>query len=295
LLTVGITVLAMTTGMIVTTFRVGMVDPVWPTYPWHLMLISWEEPSPGYVIEHSHRALDYLLGICVIVQAGLCWRFGNGRWIGWLGVVGLLAVIVQGMLGGLRVVLHAWDGPALAACHGVFGQLVLALLVSIALVTSRTWTQPAVHTDSAALRRWSLATVGLVLLQLVLGAVTRHTQSALGPRGHLLIAFAVVTGVAGLMRAARDAGQMSFAVKLLGGFLVIQLLLGVEAWMARFASGRLADYQPVTVHAAAVRTLHALIGSWILAIAVTIALRAQKRHVWSRVVLSAAEPLEGAA
>ena len=39
-----------------------MADPVWPTYPWHLLLISWDEPSPGFIIEHTHRLVGYVAG-----------------------------------------------------------------------------------------------------------------------------------------------------------------------------------------------------------------------------------------
>src|SRR5215467_9241108 len=56
-------------GAVVTTFRVGMADPVWPTYPWHLLLISYDEPSAGFLIEHTHRLAGYIVGCCVIVLA----------------------------------------------------------------------------------------------------------------------------------------------------------------------------------------------------------------------------------
>src|SRR5260370_12037930 len=63
-------------GAVVTTFRVGMADPIWPTYPWHLLLVSWEEPRPGFLVEHSHRLAGYIVGCCVIVLAVGLWRNG---------------------------------------------------------------------------------------------------------------------------------------------------------------------------------------------------------------------------
>src|SRR6516165_8792636 len=90
-------------GAVVTTFRVGMADPIWPTYPWHLALVSWKEPSPGLIVEHTHRLFDYLLGLCCILLAAGLWYFQKRRWLGWLGVAALGGVIVQGLLGGFRV------------------------------------------------------------------------------------------------------------------------------------------------------------------------------------------------
>src|SRR6516164_7430859 len=90
-------------GAIVTTFRVGMADPIWPTYPWHLLLVSWEEPRPGFLVEHSHRLAGYIVGCCVIVLAVGLWRNDPRRWVRQLGLLALLGVIVQGLLGGFRV------------------------------------------------------------------------------------------------------------------------------------------------------------------------------------------------
>ena len=51
-------------------------------------------------------------------------------------MVALIAVIVQGLLGGFRVRLHALFGTNLAVIHGCFAQLVFALLVCLAGVFS---------------------------------------------------------------------------------------------------------------------------------------------------------------
>src|SRR5579872_725127 len=93
LLTVAATVVLLALGSVVTTFRVGMADPVWPTYPWHLLLISWDEPSPGFLIEHTHRLAGYVVGCCVIVLALGLWRTATPRWLAGLGAAALAAVI----------------------------------------------------------------------------------------------------------------------------------------------------------------------------------------------------------
>src|SRR5439155_9281591 len=142
LVTVCATMALLTLAAVVTTFRVGMADPIWPTYPWHMLLISYDEPRPGFIIEHTHRLAGYIDGCCVIVLAMGLWRYHARRWLGWLGMAALAGVIVQGLLGGFRVSLNALVGTDLALVHGLFAQLVFALLVSVALFTSRRWSAP---------------------------------------------------------------------------------------------------------------------------------------------------------
>src|SRR5688572_14486982 len=124
LATVCATFVLLALGAIVTTFRVGMADPLWPTYPWHLLLISWEEPSPGFLIEHTHRLAGYIVGCCVIGLAVIFWRGERRRWLAYLAVAALVGVIAQGLLGGFRVRLNALMGADLAAIHGCLAQVI---------------------------------------------------------------------------------------------------------------------------------------------------------------------------
>jgi heme A synthase len=193
-------------------------------------------------------------------------------------------VVVQGLLGGFRVRLNALMGTDLAALHGCLAQVLFALLVSLALCTSRGWSLPvdAGVSRSQALKVWRLALLaaGLVFVQLVFGAVLRHTLSPLGQRGHLLTAFAVVAAVAWLAKGLLDGGvadrPLRTAVFLLALFVFGQVLLGIEAWLIQFPPGGLAGMQPVTVRGALVRTGHVLLGSGVLATAVAAALRAYR-------------------
>ncbi len=282
-LTVCAAILALTSGAVVTTFRVGMADPVWPTYPWHLALISWSEPSSGFLIEHTHRLLDYFLGLCAILLAVGLWFGQPRRVLRWLGVAALAGIIAQGLLGGFRVLLHALVGTDLALIHGSFAQLVFALLVSLALFTSRGWAAgivaPAAETNR--LRHWSLLTAGLIFLQIIFGGLVRHTSSAFGQRAHLLIAFAVVAAVAWLAKGVYENHAadkpLTATVTLLAALVALQLLLGVEAWMTKFGTGVLPELQHLTVGQALIRTAHYLVGSGIFVTSVIIALRTRWR------------------
>src|SRR4051794_14960867 len=52
--TVLVTLVLLVLGQFVTSFKVGMSDPIWPTEPWYLFVVGWQEPNRGYLIEHSH-------------------------------------------------------------------------------------------------------------------------------------------------------------------------------------------------------------------------------------------------
>ena len=291
-------------GAEVTTKQVGMVDPAWPTAPWYLFGISWADKSIGFLIEHMHRLAGYAVGICMILLLVGLWRWEKRAWLRWLGVAALTGIVIQGLLGGARVLLNIWFGTNLALIHGCFGQVVFALLVSLAICTSRHWATVPVGSlpleETAGLRRWSLIVVGLLLMQLVLGAFLRHKDSVFAQRGHLLVAFAVVALITWLGKVIHEhgsAGQgLGTAVAGLAILLGLQLLLGVEAWMVRFASEPMAPGHWLW-NRDLVRSAHVLLGSLLLATAVAIALEAHQRTLWA-VVNSSVEAtgrLEGAA
>jgi cytochrome c oxidase assembly protein subunit 15 len=272
-LTAGATVALLALGAVVTTFQVGMADPVWPTLPWHLALIDWSEPNPGFVIEHSHRLAGYVVGCCTIVLALGLWFSARRSWLKWLGVAALAGVILQGLLGGFRVVLHAWLGTNLAVIHGCFAQIVFSLLVSLAVLTAaRFATESLPSENSPRLRRWSLVLTALVFLQLVWGALLRHTNGALAQRMHLMTAFAVVAVAvwfAHIALASPSARRLlGRTLILLGVLLTLQIMLGVESWLGKFAGVLPPEMRKPTIGQAATRVAHVLVGSFILATAV---------------------------
>src|SRR3954453_10046690 len=78
-----VTVVLLVLGQLVTSFRAGMADPVWPTEPWYLF--SNYKLDLGYLIEHSHRIAGFAVGGLVSVLAlGVWWTNPGrpGRWVG---------------------------------------------------------------------------------------------------------------------------------------------------------------------------------------------------------------------
>jgi cytochrome c oxidase assembly protein subunit 15 len=107
------------------------------------------------------------------------WRKEERRWVKTLGWVALAAVIVQGVLGGLTVLLLL--PTSVSVSHATLAQSFFALMVVIALVTSPGWIshQPTESSTIHRTRQLALFASGAVFLQLVLGAWMRHSQAGL--------------------------------------------------------------------------------------------------------------------
>jgi cytochrome c oxidase assembly protein subunit 15 len=293
-------------GAEVTTKGVGMVDQRGFRAPWHLLEGSPWEKGLGYIIEHAHRLAGFVVGSCVIVLALGLWLGEPRRWVRWLGLAALAGVSAQGVLGIFRIEQNPLMGRTLALVHGCFAQVVFALLVSVALVTSRWWQQveaSASRRETARLRHGALVTAGLVYLQAVLGAVVRHRDWSLGARAHLLVAFAVVAAVAWVVKEVIENPQRtrteSVAAVALAGLVALQLLLGVESWLSKFPSQGTLEWRqltPLMLDKDLVRSAHYFVGTLVFAGAVVMSLQAHRRTAWlTQPAVAPAGRLEGAA
>lgn len=273
-------------GAWVTTTQSGMVDPKWPTSPWYLLQVPWFDSGIAFLVEHGHRVFGFALGTCAIVLVIGLWLGEPRRWLCWLGTAALACICIQGVLGGFRVLFNALLGRDLAMIHGVFGELVFALLGSLVLCTSRRWSAGAAEVppeDAISLRRSTLLLTVLMLLQLLLGAFVRHRGLALAQRGHMLVAFAIVGTVVWLARLAwdnhRSDRRVVGLVCLLGLLIVVQLVLGVEAWILKFATLPVRAPGHWLFGPNLARTAHVLVGAGILATGVALAVEAHRQVV----------------
>jgi heme A synthase len=278
----------LTLGAEVTTRGVGMVDPRGFRWPWEIIarLADGNQPADfALVIELTHRMFGFLVGVLAIVLCVGLLLTGRG-WRRWLGAAVLAAVVAQGLLGRYRVDLNALFGDTLKLVHGCFAHLVLALLVSAALLTSRAWmtpARPAASASAARFRHWSLLTVAVIYGQIVLGGLVRHKDLTFGARAHLLGAFVVVAAVAWLVRLALEVPaeeqQGMRAVGLLGALVALQLVLGVESWLSKFTvvESMPRQVQPLPVETELIRSAHYLVGALTFAAAVSAALLAHRQ------------------
>jgi heme a synthase len=178
-------------GGLVTSNGVGMAVPDWPnTYGYNMFLFPPSKWVGGIFYEHSHRLVASGVGLLTTILAGWLWFVEPRRWLRWLGVIAFLAVVLQGVLGGLRVVLFK---DQIGIFHAALAQLFFALVCAMALFTSRWWLERWSSTSrdanetaercglaiGAPLRRLFLATTILIFLQLILGATMRHQHAGL--------------------------------------------------------------------------------------------------------------------
>lgn len=350
-------------GALITTFRVGMSDPVWPTEPWFLVVndhVWTNEPAPGFLIEHTHRLVAWSIGVFATVLAigawttepnrrhrvagivgivfllvaylafhgemGMAWRArkagGDLRWPYVTGMMflttlfaiagecfaickrrssgatfrvtataALIAVMIQGLLGGYRVFLDQLMGTQLAAIHGSFGQVTFALVSAVVVLAAPS--RIGEEIDDRTLSKLSIALVALVLVQLVWGVWMRHLGSPTAQRLHLFTAFLVI-GIGTILAMRILNGGVSlqrlrFSAFHLIGIFAVQIYLGIEAYLGKFAvTGQSAllppELRPVETTAAVVRTAHTLIGAALLgtvtALAVRIRLMMPPRARW---------------
>ena len=128
-------------GGVVTSKGVGMAVPDWPnTFGENMFFFPFSKWVGGVFYEHSHRLLASVVGLLTTMLAVWLWLKESRPWLRWLGIIAFLAVVLQGILGGLRVVLDKHGlGTELGIFHATIAQLFFALICSIALFASRWW------------------------------------------------------------------------------------------------------------------------------------------------------------
>ena len=168
-------------GGLVTSKGVGMAVPDWPTtYGYNMFLVPFDQwlGKFGIFEEHSHRLVASFVGFLTIGLAIWLWVKEARKWVRLLGIGALVLVVMQGVLGGLRV---TEINQNLGLIHGAVAQLFLILLCAIALVTSAWWQRVNVsdRVGFAALKGILMAVICLIFVQLLLGATMRHQHAGL--------------------------------------------------------------------------------------------------------------------
>jgi cytochrome c oxidase assembly protein subunit 15 len=168
-------------GGLVTSHEAGLAVPDWPTtYGYNMFLFPISQWKGGIFYEHTHRLMASGVGLLTVILAIWLWVKEPRAWLRWLGVTACFLVVLQGVLGGLRVVALK---DAIGIFHAALAQLFLAVLCAIALFTSRWWRQlqPAATgaPASAGLARLFLAGTLIIFAQLMIAATMRHQHAGL--------------------------------------------------------------------------------------------------------------------
>lgn len=251
----------------VTTYDAGMAVPDWPgTYGYNLFLYpyqTWIYGPFNLFIEHGHRLLGGLVGFVAIIGVIAAFYGEPRRWVRWIAIGVLVAISLQGVLGGVRVLMH---DRHLALLHGCLAQLVFTLCVVQMVVTSRWWwgsreqVAALAGVPSRGLFQATGLLVGLCYLQVILGANLRHLQPTASPGGfthvvatHMVVALLVLLVgllIAWRIRAARLRGCVDLTLSRPAGLLVIliviQISLGLATWVARYGVPQFAQIGPRT-------------------------------------------------
>lgn len=272
LTTAGTTGFLLFVGALVTSKGVGLAVPDWPTTFGHNMfLFPWAGMVGGVFYEHGHRLVASAVGLLTLVLAVCLWLRESRAWVRWLGSAALLLVMIQGVVGGLRVI---WLESEFAIIHAVFAQAFFGLMVALTLFTSRPWREaiPRHAVGAWTMFQWSCcATTLLIFSQSLLGAVIRHAGTAVVV--HILVALVIAFQVSFVVvKAFKLADEVPVFRTLsvsLGLLMMVQVALGVVSYAGRFLSFD-GFWEPNVI--VAVTTAHVVTGALMFALGVVMTL-----------------------
>ena len=228
LTTVAATFVLILFGGLVTNTGAALAVPDWPTtFGYTMFVYPWSQMVGGIFYEHSHRLIGSVVGLLTLALAAALWR--EGRLLRWLGVIATGAVITQGVLGGLRVVLLK---DTLAIVHGCLAQAFFGLIVGVATLTAAREPAPRIDTTTRAL---TAAAAALIYLQIVFGALITHAGWIATHLAGACAVFVLVPIATARLRRRGD-GVAAAASRVVLVTLGIQLLLGAGSFVSRFTA-----------------------------------------------------------
>ena len=306
LLTAGSTLALIYAGALVTSTGSGLAVPDWP-----LSFGQVFPPMVGWVFyEHGHRMVAATVGLLTMVLVAWVCLTDDRTWLRKLAIVAACAVVLQGLLGGMTVLMGL--PAAVSVAHACLAQLFLCAVVGIAVCTGPGWIGAGgriVPTDDERLPlRWlATAFAVIVYLQLVVGAVMRHIGAGLA-----IPDFPLAHGK--LIPALTSQGEVVHFAHRIGAVLVLAVALWTCLRVVRRYPEERALLRPALIavwlvllqvslgaitiwsrKAVVPTSAHVLTGAAVLATAVVLALRAHRLLAATGRRGSLAVPMESAA
>jgi cytochrome c oxidase assembly protein subunit 15 len=172
LLTAGFTFILLLAGALVTSTGSSLAVPDWPLsfgkfFP---------EMKGGVLFEHGHRMVAGTVALLTLGLAVYTQWVEKRLWVKKLAWCALGAVILQAVLGGVTVLLHLPTEVSVA--HAGLAQIFFCLIISLSLVTSKNWIEDRdrkIKLTAVSIRTAALMTTILVYVQILIGAITRHS------------------------------------------------------------------------------------------------------------------------
>ncbi|MEM9025776.1 MAG: COX15/CtaA family protein [Verrucomicrobiota bacterium] len=181
-------VLLLYAGGFTTSIQAGMAFLDWPLSNGSINPDGWLSESDK-LAEHSHRLMGANLGFLAIISA--IWHFfrEERKRVRLLSYALFWLVVSQGLLGGLRVLLDQLNtgfdsnvvAQSFAVAHACGAQFVFCSLIAIAVLHSPFWLKGelAEAIDYGKARIWGWCAVITLFLQILVGAVMRHSHAGL--------------------------------------------------------------------------------------------------------------------
>jgi len=280
--TAAATLVLIFAGGLVTSTGSGLAVPDWP--------LSFGQVFPemkgGVLYEHGHRMIATFVGLLTVILATWIVLSEPRMFVRALGLAAALAVVFQGILGGVTVLYKL--PPAVSILHACTAQAFLLMAIGLAVVTGPGWLGRRSVDATVGLRRLATATTAMVYGQLILGATVRHTGAGLAipdfplafgrlvpPLGDVLVrikffhrlgavaVFALVALTVARALTLADAGPwLRRPAFLLASLVAVQITLGaLTVWQRK---------PPI------ITTSHVAVGAVLLATSLILTLRAHR-------------------
>lgn len=257
----------LTVGALVTSDDAALSVSDWPTsfgsfFPPLRLLTG------GALIEDTHRLIGAVLGVWVIILAALLAGYDERPWVKKLGYAAVFGVVLQGILGGLAIVhvRHYW----LPVIHACVAEIIFAILVSLAVFTSRWYCQDLPqYPDPSTPTIHSLVTFNAIVIfaQALLGAGSRHRYMSYSPHviWSMIVLLSVIWTASTLRRRFPNVVALSRARILLHALVGLQLLFGIGSLWSRINTSDVAPPLPVVI---ALTVIHTITGAVLFAISI---------------------------
>ena len=165
-------------GALVKSHEVGLSVPDWPTtYGKQMFAYPISDMVGGIFYEHGHRMIATIVGFFTMVQAIWLGFSHEQNWLKKVGYFALGTVIIQGLFGGITVLYFL--PPPVSIIHGILAQtfFMTTIVIAYGLSIERSKREDIIWPPK--LKQGAIIIVGFVYVQLILGALMRHTASGL--------------------------------------------------------------------------------------------------------------------
>ena len=249
-------------GAVVTTVEAGMAFADWPTSDGYLMVTyPWLKSSGDKFLEHGHRLAGMLIGIAALAFTGWAFAVDRRPVVKTFAVVVLLGVIVQGVIGGIRV---RQNDDVWALIHGHSAAWVFTAMCLTVLATAKSQAKIVdEERPGIALLIASGAAFLSVFVQYVLGGRLRHLGSSDAWLIHPWFAIAVVACVLWVhfLAQRRDLPRIQTTAQIAVWLVGSQAALGVFTWGAKYGYPQWDILgEPLSPAQVALSSLHKIVG-----------------------------------